>query len=209
MTERRLKRSVIYAVYALGIISLIGTIYLIEGAISNNNFKNEDEFEYVSKTIFDTTVPVVSEIIELTRPYKDSDITILRSYYDYKADAPSQEKSLIYYEGTYLQSSGVSYGRNDVFEVVSIKDGTVTEVKEDELLGKIIQIRHNDDTVSIYQSLGDVVVEKDEIVTRGQTIAKSGTSNVEKDLGNHVHFELIVSGNTVNPEEYFSKNIQS
>lgn len=209
MTERRLKRSVIYAVYVLGIISLIGTIYLIEGAISNNNFKNEDEFEYVSKTIFDTTVPVVSEIIELTRPYKDSDITILRSYYDYKADAPSQEKSLIYYEGTYLQSSGVSYGRNDVFEVVSIKDGTVTEVKEDELLGKIIQIRHNDDTVSIYQSLGDVVVEKDEIVTRGQTIAKSGTSNVEKDLGNHVHFELIVSGNTVNPEEYFSKNIQS
>ena len=209
MTERRLKRSVIYAVYALGIISLIGTIYLIEGATSNNSFKEDEEYEYVSKTIFDTTVPVVSEVKELTRPHKDADITILRSYYDYKADAASQEKSLIYYEGTYLQSSGVSYGRNDIFEVVSIKDGTVTEVKEDELLGNIVQIKHNDDTVSIYQSLSEVIVEKDEIVTRGQTIAKSGTSNVEKDLGNHVHFELIVSGNTVNPEEYFSKNIQS
>lgn len=209
MTERRLKRSVIYAVYALGIISLIGTIYLIEGAISKSNFTSDDEFEYVSKTIFDTTVPVVGEIQELTRPYKDSDVTILRAYYDYKADATSQEKSLIYYEGTYLQSSGVSYGKNDVFEVVSIKDGTVTEVKEDELLGKIVQIKHNDDTVSIYQSLSEVVVEKDEVVTRGQTIAKSGTSNVEKDLGNHVHFELIVSGNTVNPEEYFAQNLQS
>lgn len=210
MTERRLKRSVIYAVYALGVISLIGTIYLIEGAMSNDNFKkNDDEFEYVSKTIFDTTVPVVNEIIELTRPYKDSDITILRNYYDYKADASAQEKSLIYYEGIYLQSSGVSYGKNDVFDVVSIKDGTVTEIKDDELLGKIVQIKHSDDTVSVYQSLSEVVVEKDEIVTRGQTIAKSGISNVEKDLGNHVHFELIVSGNTVNPEEYFSKNIQS
>lgn len=209
MTERRLKKSVIYAVYALGIISLIGTIYLIEGAISKSNFTSDDEFEYVSKTIFDTTVPVVGEIQELTRPYKDSDVTILRAYYDYKADATSQEKSLIYYEGTYLQSSGVSYGKNDVFEVVSIKDGTVTEVKEDELLGKIVQIKHNDDTVSIYQSLSEVVVEKDEVVTRGQTIAKSGTSNVEKDLGNHVHFELIVSGNTVNPEEYFAQNLQS
>lgn len=209
MTERRLKRSVIYAVYALGIISLIGTIYLIEGAMSNNSFKDDEEYDYVSKTVFDTTVPVVNEVKELTRPYKDQDITILRSYYDYKADSASQEKSLIYYEGTYLQSSGVSYGRNDIFEVVSIKDGTVTEVKEDELLGNIVQIKHNDDTVSIYQGLSEVVVEKDEIVTRGQTIAKSGTSNVEKDLGNHVHFELIVSGNTVNPEEYFSKNIQS
>lgn len=209
MTERRLKRSVIYAVYALGIISLIGTIYLVEGAMSNNSFKEDEEYEYVSKTIFDTAVPVVNEVKELTRPYKDEDITILRSYYDYKADASSQEKSLIYYEGIYLQSSGVSYGRNDIFEVVSIKEGTVTDVKEDELLGKIVQIKHNDDTVSIYQSLSEVVVEKDEYVTRGQTIAKSGTSNVEKDLGNHVHFELIVSGNTVNPEEYFSKNIQS
>lgn len=209
MTERRLKRSVIYAVYALGIVSLIGTIYLIEGAMSNNSLVSDDEYEYVSKTIFDTTVPVVSEVTELTRPYKDSDVTILRNYYDYKADAASQEKSLIYYEGTYLQSSGVSYGRNDIFEVVSIKDGTVTEVKEDELLGNIVQIKHNDDTVSIYQGLSEVVVEKDEVVTKGQTIAKSGTANVEKDLGNHVHFELIVSGNTVNPEEYFSKNLQS
>lgn len=209
MTERRLKRSVIYAVYALGIISLIGTIYLIEGAMSSSNFVSDDEFEYVSKTIFDTTVPVVGEVKELTRPYKDSDITILRTYYDYKADSTSQENSLIYYEGTYLQSSGVSYGKNDIFEVVSIKDGTVVEVTEDELLGNIVQIKHNDDTVSVYQSLSEVVVEKDEIVTRGQTIAKSGTSNVEKDLGNHVHFELIVSGNTVNPEEYFSQNLQS
>ena len=209
MTERRLKRSVIYAVYALGVISLIGTIYLIEGAMSSSNFVSDDEFEYVSKTIFDTTVPVVGEVKELTRPYKDSDITILRTYYDYKADATSQEQSLIYYEGTYLQSSGVSYGKNDIFEVVSIKDGTVIEVTEDELLGNIVQIKHNDDTVSIYQSLSEVVVEKDEIVTRGQTIAKSGTSNVEKDLGNHVHFELIVSGNTVNPEEYFYKNIEN
>lgn len=209
MTERRLKRSVVYTIYALGIISLIGTIYLIEGAMSSTSFDDNDFNSYVSKTIFDNTVPVVNELVTLTRPYKDSDIQILRSYYDYKADASAQEKSLIYYEGTYLQSSGVSYGRDEIFEVVSIKDGTVVEVKEDELLGKIVQIKHNDGTVSIYQGLSEVAVEKDEMVVTGQTIAKSGTSNVEKDLGNHVHFELIVSGNTVNPEEYFLQNIKN
>ena len=209
MTERRLKRSVIYAVYALGIVSLIGTIYLVEGALSNNTYVSDQKFEYVTKTIFDNPVPVVVEVSELTRPYKDSDIKVLRSYYDYKADSQSQENSLIYYEGTYLQNSGVSYGREEVFEVVAIKDGTVLEVKEDDLLGKIIQIKHKDDTVSIYQSLGEVAVEKDEVVVKGQTIGKSGSSNVEKDLGNHVHFELIVSGNTINPEQYFSENIKN
>ena len=209
MTERRLKRPVVYAIYALGVISLISTIYLIEGAMVNKKLEEPEDYSYVSKTIFDNAIPVVKEMITLTRPYKDNDITVLRTYYDYKADSTSQENSLIYYEGTYLQSSGVSYGRNEIFEVVSIKDGTVIDVKDDELLGKIVQIKHNDDTISIYQGLSEYVVEKDEIVVRGQTIGKSGTSNVEKDLGNHVHFELIVSGNTINPEEYFLQNLQN
>lgn len=209
MTERRLKKSVIYAVYALGVISLIGTIYLIEGAIGNTTYQADDDFEYVSKTIFDNEVPVQADVQTVVRPYRDSDVQILKTYYDYKASAEEQEKSLIYYEGIYLQSSGVSYGKNDIFDVVSIKDGNVIEVKEDELLGKVVQIKHADDTVSIYQGLSSIAVEKDEIVTRGQTIGKSGTSNVEKDLGNHVHFELIVSGSTVNPETYFQNQIQS
>ena len=209
MTERRLKRPVVYAIYALGVISLISTIYLIEGAMVNKKLEEPEDYSYVSKTIFDNAIPVVKEMITLTRPYKDNDITVLRTYYDYKADSTSQENSLIYYEGTYLQSSGVSYGRSEIFEVVSIKDGTVIDVKDDELLGKTVQIKHNDDTISIYQGLSEYVVEKDEIVVRGQTIGKSGTSNVEKDLGNHVHFELIVSGNTINPEEYFLQNLQN
>lgn len=209
MAERRLKRSVLYAIYAVGVVSLIGTIYLIEGAIGKNSYKEDDDFKYVSKTVFDETTPVVSQTTEFVRPYKDSDIQILKTYYDYKATAEEQEKSLIYYEGTYLQSSGVSYGKSDIFDVVSIKDGTVIEVKEDELFGKVVQIKHADDSVSIYQGLSESVVDKDEIVTRGQTIGKSGISNVEKDLGNHVHFELIVSGSTVNPELYFQNQIQS
>lgn len=209
MAERRLKRSVLYTIYAVGVVSLIGTIYLIEGAIGNTSYQADDDFKYVSKTVFDDAVPVVSEETAFVRPYKDGDVQILKTYYDYKATAEEQEKSLIYYEGTYLQSSGVSYGKSDIFEVVSIKDGTVIEVKDDELLGKVIQIKHADDSVSIYQGLSEVAVDKDEIVTRGQTIGKSGVSNVEKDLGNHVHFELIVSGSTVNPELYFQNQTQS
>ena len=209
MAERRLKRPVLYAIYSLGVVSLIGTIYLIEGSINHKSYSQADEFKYVSKTIFDDAVSVISEQPDFVRPYKDSDVKVLKTYYDYKATKEEQEAALIYYEGTYLQSSGVSYGKENVFDVVSIKDGTLIDVTEDELLGKTIQIKHSDDSISIYQSLSEVAVSKDEVVTRGQTIGKSGTSNVEKDLGNHVHFELIVAGNTVNPETYFLNQKQS
>ena len=80
-------------------------------------------------------------------------------------------------------------------------------MKDDELLGKIVEIKHNNDVISVYQSLGEVSVKKGDAVSQGQNIGKSGTSNISKDLGSHLHFELIVKGQTVNPEEYYDKNI--
>lgn len=207
MTERRLKKSVIYGVYSLGIIALIGTIYLIEGSISKNNFK-EDDTTYVSKTIFDDTIPVIADDVKILRPYSDAEIKVVKSYYDYKADEESQKNSIIFHEGTYMQSSGVAYGGKENFEVKSVLDGTVVDVKEDTLLGKIVEIKHSNDLISVYQSLSEVTVEKDAVVKQGDVIGKSGTSTISSDLGNHLYFELIIKGTTVNPEEYFDKFVK-
>ena len=207
MTERRLKRPVVYAIYALGVISLISTIYLIEGAMVNKKLEEPEDYSYVSKTIFDNAIPVVKEMITLTRPYKDNDITVLRTYYDYKADSTSQENSLIYYEGTYIPSSGVAYSKADSFEVVSILDGTVTEIKEDDILGNIVTVEHENGIISIYQSVGEISVKVNDTVTGGQVIAKSSTSNISTDLGNHLYFELIIDGICVDPENYYDKSV--
>ena len=132
---------------------------------------------------------------------------MVKAFYDYQADAKEQEKSLILSENTYIQSSGASYGGKENFEVVAILDGTVTDVKEDNLLGKIIEISHGNEVISVYQSLSDVKVKKDDKITQGQVIGTSGTANIDKDLGNHLYFELIVKGSNVNPEEYYDKKI--
>ena len=81
----------------------------------------------------------------------------------------------------------------------------MTEVKEDKLLGKIIQMKHDKDIISIYQSLSETSVKKGDTVKQGQVIGKSGTSNISTDLGSHLLFELIINGSTVNPEEYYDK----
>ena len=207
MESRRIKKSAVYAIYSIGIIALIGTIYLIETSIAKDSFKeNDDNYGYVSKTIFDETVPVMNEAngVQLIRPYTDEKVKIVKNYYDYKGEEETQKNSIFFHEDTYMQSTGVSYGGVDNFDVVAVLDGTVTSVREDELLGNIVEIKHNNNLISVYQSLKDVSVKKDDKVSQGQPIAKAGTSNIDTSLKNHVYFELIQDGKVINPEEKFN-----
>ena len=206
--KRRLKKPVKYVLYVVAFIALAGIIYSVEKTLFPVTFNDKDNYEYVSKTIFDDVIPVVNEEEDIIkRPYFDSDIKIVKGYYDYQDDSESQESALIYSENTYIQNSGVSYGNNSVFDVVAILDGIVIDVKEDNLLGKIIEVRHSNDVISIYQSLSEVNYKVNDAVVQGDIIGKSGTSNISPELNNHLHFELIVNGLTVNPENYYDKSL--
>lgn len=209
MTNRRLKKPVMYGIYAFSIILVLGAIYLIENSLSKGTFKEdgEDRPTYVSDTIFSEDIPVVGNETKVIRPYNDKDVKIVRNFYDYQADQNSQIGSIIYHESTYLQNSGVSYGGKENFDVVAILDGKVIEVKEDALLGNIVQIEHSNEMISVYQSLGEVSVKKGDTVKQGIVIGKSGTNNIAKDLGNHLDLELIIKGQTVNPESYYDKSV--
>lgn len=204
--KRQLKKSVVYGLYALSFTLLVGGIAILGFAAKE---VSEQEVEYVSKGILDyeEKVPVVNTEVKIVRPYTDSEVKVSKNFYDYQAEAETQEQSLIYYEGTYMPSSGVSYSKGDAFDVVSILDGTVKEVSDDTTLGNVITIQHENGITSVYQSVGEISVKADDIVTSGQIIAKSATSNISTDLGNHLYFELIVDGVCVNPENYYDKAI--
>lgn len=208
MKSRRLKKNVVYVLYGLAAVALVGVVYAIQSATSSSSFKEEDSYQYVSKTIFDNVITVnTDEGIKVKKPYNDSDVKLLKGYYDYKGEADNQEKSLIYYENTYMQSSGASYGKKDPFQVLAILDGEVTSVEEDDILGRTIQIKHENDIISSYQSLSEVSVKVGDKVKQGDILGNSGKSNLEKGLGNHLYFELIIKDMNVNPEEYFDKSV--
>ncbi|MBE6152218.1 MAG: M23 family metallopeptidase [Firmicutes bacterium] len=206
MRNRRLKKPVVYCLYALGFVMLLGTLYLIESFMPTNSFNGVDD-DYVNETIFDSEIPVINTVDIIIRPYVAKDVKIVKNYYDYKDEAGKQEQSLLFFENTYLQNSGVSYGKEEIFEVISILDGTVTKVTDDKTLGKIVEVTHSNDMISIYQSLSEVNVVENQEIKQGMIIGKSGTCNLEKDLNNHLHFELIVKGLVVNPENYYDKKV--
>ena len=202
--ERRLKKSVLYSLIGLGCLGFAGLIYGIESSILKNNEKKED-LVYVSKTILSDVVPVVGESSKIIKPYVNDEVKIYKTFYQKDGNEEEQKNSIIEYGNTYLQSSGICYSLDKEFDVVAIMDGTVIDVKDDELLGKVIEIRHNNNVISTYNGLSEVSVEKDMVVKSGDMIGISGTSNIFKEAGNHLYFELAVYGKLVNPIDYYDK----
>ncbi len=210
MTKRKLKPFVVPMIYVLSIAMLIGSVYVIERAINtallkNNEIKEVNNEEEVPQEAVEDTQPVVSTDPQIIRPYVDANVKVVKNYYTKEADNATQENSIFYYGDTYMQNSGVDYASGSEFDVVSILDGTVMEVTDDEVMGKTIKIKHNNDLISVYQSMGNINFKKDDTITQGTIIGKSGENNISTDLGNHLHFELYYQGKVVNPEDYFGK----
>ena len=208
MKKYRFKKSAVYVMYGLGFALLIGILVLTDSYLTVDDLE-EPDYDYVTETVLDKDedVPVVNTDTIIMKPYSDQNVKILKNYYDYTAEKEQQENSILYYESTYMQNSAVAYGGVDSFDIVSILDGTVVSIKEDELLGNIVEIEHENKVISVYQSISDVIVKENQAVKQGEVIAKSGASNLNKSLNNHLLFELIIDSKIVNPEEYYNKNI--
>ena len=207
MKRRKLKQGVWISLYLVLIVGIVASAFALRSAM-NSVPSEDDDLDYVSSSILDEDVPVINEVSKMIKPYTAEGVSIAKSYYDYQADAAEQEKSIVYHDNTYMQNSGVDYVLDNVFDVVSVLDGTVTNVKEDELVGKTVEIKHDNDYVTVYQSLSEVSVKKGDTVKQGDVIGKSGTNELDSEVGNHLHFELYIGGQVVNPASYIDKEIK-
>lgn len=201
----KLRPYVIPSIYVILI-----TIFVISAMSTFEDVPEEQEdLKYVSNVILSNDTPVVAtDEVVIIRPYNDPTVTIGKSFYDYKADEESQKNSIVYYENTYIQNSGIDYVKSDAFDVVSVLDGTVISVNNNDLLGNTIEIKHDNSIISVYQSLATITVKEGDTVLQGQVLGKTGVSKINEDLGNHLHFELFKEGQVLNPEEYYNKNIK-
>ncbi len=195
-------------VFICGVTAIIILLLTVQKSL-NRVTKNKEDFTYVSKIILPDTIPVVSTSEELIGlPYSNESVKQVRNFYDYTKDSEDQKNSLIFYDNTYIQNSGLDYSGNEPFDAVSILDGTVTSVKEDQMLGNIVEVKHSNELISVYQSLSEVKVKKDQKITKGEVIGTSGTNNISSSLDNHLHFELYYKGQVVNPNDYYNKALK-
>ena len=173
-------------------------------------FASSEKEEVIDQTmdeVIESEIPVVSNVVTVINPYSDQSVTIKKGYYEPSADEENQISSIIKHDNTYIQNTGIDYAGENTFDVLSILNGVVINVKEDEELGKSVEIRHDNGMISIYQSLSEVYVKKDDTVSQGLVIGKSGENKLDKDLGNHLHFEIYDNGQAVNPLNYLNTQI--
>ena len=203
--KRKLKRFVMPTIYAILVVAFILSTYM--------TFSNEEtgeyveDINYVSSIIWSNDTPVIATDKVIQKPYSEEKVKIGKYYYDYKDTREEQQNAIIYYEGSYIQNSGIDYIFDKKFDVVSIYDGTVIKVEENELLLKTVEVKHDNNIISVYQSLSEVNVKNGDTIKQGEKIGVSGNSKINSELGNHLHFELYINGQVSNPEECYNKKI--
>lgn len=203
MIKKKVKIKLVPLMIAVLLVPILVTVVFL-----NVNMKEEPiEPDFVTDTIVEEVVPVIDTTKRIIRPYRDLSVKVLKNFYDYQSDETLQKNSIIVHENNYIQNSGIDYGTDTEFEVISILEGTVINVKEDDSLKGTVEIKHDNGYVSVYQSLKDIKVKKDQVINQGQVLGTATTNQLDKELGNHLHFELIISGQNVNPEIYLDKEL--
>ncbi len=208
MKTKRLRKFVLPTVYVM----VIGVLF-VSISILGNVLQSQMEYDNMAvSALKDNVTPVIKNDdtpdSKIEKPFVSTNVAISKSFYDMTDEASKQQNSLVYYENTYLQNSGVLYSSQDAFEVLSSFDGTVTNVATDDILGNYVEITHNPNLKTIYYSLSDVVVKKDDVVISGDVIGKSGDNKLNGETENCLLFEVYHNGSAIDPEDFYNMNIE-
>lgn len=206
--RRRLRKYVIPTICLMLVCTILFSSYkmyqILTAGVPIIDPSPKDTTSEVNNSQNDTNItPTVSVSKTIIRPYTSTDVSATIPYYNIDGTNDEQAAALIYYEGIYMQNTGVLYTSNNTFDVVSILDGTVKNIKEDSLMGNIVEIEHTNNLTTVYQSLGEVKVKVGDKVKQGDIIATSGQNKIATDTSNALHFEVFYKGEVFNPEEFY------
>jgi len=203
----KLKPFVFPTLYISLIFTLVLGLYFTTRTINKEVDNSLEDVTYVSNVILNDVIPVASVDNVFSNPYSTENVKIARYYYNLEDDADKQKESIVFYNNTYMPNTGIDYTNEETFDVLAIMDGSVIEIKEDEMLGKIIEIRHDNNIISSYAGLSEISVQKGEQVTTGTKIGISGTSKINENLGNHLHLEIYKDGINIDPLKVIGKKL--
>lgn len=118
------------------------------------------------------------------------------SYHSISAGYPN------YSNGSY--HGGVDFPAPTGTDVCAAADGTVIVAKElTDSYGHYLIIDHGNGVSTLYAHNSKLLVGVGDTVTRGQVIAKSGSTG--NSTGPHCHFEVRINGKRVNPLSYLEE----
>lgn len=97
--------------------------------------------------------------------------------------------------------TGIDISGNYGDNIYAYKSGTVVKTQySNRSYGNMVLITHNDGSQTRYAHMSSISVNNGQAVSCGQIIGHVGSTG--NSTGNHLHFEVIINGSTVNPYNY-------
>lgn len=94
---------------------------------------------------------------------------------------------------------GAAYGA----DIVAAADGTVVFAGYSNGGGNYVMVDHGGSLYTVYMHASSLCVSQGQTVSRGQVIAKVGSTGIS--TGNHLHFGVSLNGNYVSPWNYLGR----
>lgn len=104
-------------------------------------------------------------------------------------------------KGTTSNHTGVDMAADSGTNIYASKSGTVVEVGYNSSYGNYVLISHSDCS-TMYAHMSSYAVSSGDYVAQGQIIGYVGSTGLS--TGPHLHFEIIINGERVNPMNYVS-----
>lgn len=202
--KRKLKRYVIPTMCLFLLSTILYSGYRI-WQILNYDQNVIPENDYVSTQKQGIIIPTISESEQkdIIRPYVDDDVIAEIPFYNQEGTDKEQQSALIYYENIYMQNTGVMYTSDNEFNCLSVLDGKVKNIKDDPIMGKIVEIENDNNITTVYQSLKEVNVEVGDTLKQGDVIGVSGQNNITGNEKSALHFEVYKKGEIIDPEQFY------
>lgn len=207
MKRRRLRKIFLIPIYVILLSTVVYSTYKMWDITKLSKPSISSKYQYSTTPVVENVTPTINEVKAINKPYSASDVSISIPYYDITASAENQQNALIYYENIYMQNTGVMYSSQNTFDVLSVLDGTIKDVKDDPIMGKVVQVEHNNNLLTTYQCLGEIKVAKGDTITANTVLGTSGPSKLNESYSNNLHFEVFYKGNLINPELFYSMNL--
>lgn len=147
------------------------------------------------------SLPAATPEEHLAWPVKEGlSFTIARTFYDEKATAEEQAKAVVQYANGYYPNTGIDITAGDQgFDVLAAASGEVIRAEKDPVVGNVVWLKHPNNRVTVYESLGEMNVKTGDQVKQGDLLGKAGRNSFGKELGIHLHFEVRDQDAPVNP----------
>ncbi|OPA75700.1 hypothetical protein BVG16_20425 [Paenibacillus selenitireducens] len=171
----------------------------VDGSTTTDSSKNEG----TTATAVNTNSEAIAWPVE-----NEKDVKVVMPFYDNNDSAEVHKDAMVEYKDTFTPNVGIDLARKDdkPFQVLAALSGKVTRAEKNPVLGQIVEITSPDGTKTVYQSLTDLKVKKDDEIKQGDALGTAGRNELEKDLGVHVHFEVYQDNKPVNPQTLLGKN---